>query len=123
MIMAHGVFAAIDASDIEALKSIFRGEVIAPSQPSYDATRVIWNGMIDRRPALIVRPRNSADVVAAVNFARDHKLTVAIRSGGHNVAGYAVCDGGLMIDMTSMNGVRLGASLESRFAERGADWP
>jgi FAD/FMN-containing dehydrogenase len=122
MTMAGRPFAAIDASDIEALKSNFRGEVIGPSHPSYDATRIIWNGMIDRRPALIVRPHNSADVVAAVSFARDRKLIIAIRSGGHNVAGYAVCDGGLMIDMTSMNGVRLAPTLDKAFVEGGAHW-
>ena len=78
--------------------------------------------MIDRRPALIVRPRNAADVAAAVTFARAHGLAIAIRSGGHNVAGYAVCDGGLMIDMTLMNGVRLSAELDRAFVEGGAHW-
>ncbi len=99
-----------------------RGEVLDPSSPSYDATRVVWNGMIDRRPALIARCRNAADVAASVNFARDHGLAIAIRSGGHNVAGYAVCDGGLMIDMSAMNGVRVAPGLDRAIVEGGATW-
>jgi FAD/FMN-containing dehydrogenase len=120
--MADRITAAFGAGDIETLKGMFRGEIIEPSHSAYDATRVVWNGMIDRRPDLIVRPRNAADVMAAVNFARRHKLIIAIRSGGHNVAGYAVCDGGLMIDMTLMNGVRLSPSLDRAFVEGGAHW-
>lgn len=120
--MADTVTSAFAAADIETLASVFRGEIIERSNPVYDAARVVWNGMIDRRPALILRPRNTADVVSAVNFARSHRLAVAIRSGGHNVAGYAVCDGGLMIDMTLMNGVRLAPSLDTAFVEGGAHW-
>jgi FAD/FMN-containing dehydrogenase len=78
--------------------------------------------MFDRRPALIVRCRNAADVAASVIFARDHRLTVAIRCGGHNVAGYAVCDGGLMIDLSLMNGVRVAPGLDRAIVEGGATW-
>ncbi|TIM07812.1 FAD-binding oxidoreductase [Mesorhizobium sp.] len=113
--------ATLAPSSIENFRSTMRGEVLEPSSPSYDATRVVWNGMIDRRPAVIARCRNAADVAASVNFAREERLAIAIRSGGHNVAGYAVCDGGLMIDMSLMNGVRV-AGLDRAFVEGGATW-
>ncbi len=112
----------VSADAVQSLRSQLRGEVIDKTDTSYDALRLVWNGMIDRRPALIARCRNAADVAAAVNFARDHRLPVAIRSGGHNVAGYAVCDGGMMIDMTLMNGVRLSPSLDRAYVEGGALW-
>ncbi|MCF6112571.1 FAD-binding oxidoreductase [Mesorhizobium muleiense] len=107
--------ATLAPSSIESFRSIMRGEVLEPSSPSYDTTRIVWNGMIDRRPALIARCRSSADVEASVNFAREERLAIAIRSGGHNVAGYAVCDGGLMIDMSLMNGVRVAPGLDRAF--------
>jgi FAD/FMN-containing dehydrogenase len=113
--------ATLAPSSIESFRSIMRGEVLEPSSPSYDTTRIVWNGMIDRRPALIARCRSSADVEASVNFAREERLAIAIRSGGHNVAGYAVCDGGLMIDVSLMNGVRV-AGLNRAFVEGGATW-
>lgn len=112
----------VDSGALDALRSRLRGELLEPGQASYDDARVVWNGMIDRRPALIARCGNAADVAAAVCFARDHGLVIAVRSGGHNVAGYAVCDGGMMIDMTSMNGVRLSPALDRAFVEGGALW-
>lgn len=120
--MAHDKSQLITTAQIEAFRAQSRGEVLDPSSPSYDATRVVWNGMIDRRPALIARCRNAADVAASINFARGHGLAIAIRSGGHNVAGYAVCDGGLMIDMSAMNGVRVAPGLERAIVEGGATW-
>ena len=110
------------AADFEALKAQLRGELLDPSSPGYDATRVVWNAMIDRKPAAIVRCKNAADVAAAVGFARYHSLAIAIRSGGHNVAGYAVCDGGLMIDMSAMNGVRVDVQNTRAIVEGGATW-
>ncbi len=110
------------ATAIEDFRATLRGEVLEPSSETYESVRVIWNGMIDRRPALIARCRNAADVAASVNFARGHGLAIAIRSGGHNVAGYAVCDGGLMIDMALMNGVRLVPGLDRAIVEGGALW-
>lgn len=108
--------------DIAALQARLRGEIVEPASPSYDATRIVWNGMIDRRPGLIARCRNAADVAASVRFAQDHGLAIAIRSGGHNVAGYAVCDGGLMVDLSLMNGVRLLPGLDRAIVEGGALW-
>jgi FAD/FMN-containing dehydrogenase len=113
---------AFDAAAVETFRARLRGELLDPGSPSYEGARVIWNGMIDRRPALIARCRNSGDVAASINFARDHDLVIAIRSGGHNVAGYAVCDGGLMIDLSLMNGVRLDPALDRAFVEGGATW-
>ena len=113
---------AIPSSAIEAFRATLRGELLEPSSPGYDATRVVWNAMIDRRPTLIARCRNAADVVQSVNFARDHRLVLAVRSGGHNVAGYAVCDGGLMLDLSPMNGVRVVPGLDRAIVEGGATW-
>ena len=120
--MANRTPRSIGAGAVEALKARMRGDVLDGSHPDYDRTRVVWNGMIDRKPALIVRCRNAADVVAAVSFSGDHGLAVAVRSGGHNVAGYAVCDNGVMIDMTLMNGVSISPSLDRAFVEGGALW-
>ncbi len=106
----------------EHLRSVLFGELLEPGAPSYDEARVVWNGMIDRKPSLIARCRNAADVVSSVNYARTQGLALAIRSGGHNVAGYAVCDGGLMVDMSLMNAVRVSPTLECAYVEGGATW-
>ena len=82
----------------------FRGRLISAGNGDYDVARALWNGAIDRRPRLIARCIGAADVVAAVRFARDHDLEIAIRGGGHNVAGTAVCDGGIVIDLSAMRG-------------------
>ncbi len=85
----------------------FRGEVVRPGDASYDEVRRVWNGMIDKHPALIARCSGTADVMAAVNFARDHNLPLSVRGGGHNVAGRAVCDDGLVVDLSPMRAVRV----------------
>src|ERR1700732_1420271 len=94
-----------NAEDITEFKSKLRGTLVQPSDGDYDTIRVVWNGMIDRRPSLIARCHGVADVIASVDFARSHGLRVAVRGGGHNVAGYAVCDGGMMIDLSLMRAV------------------
>src|SRR5207302_5481532 len=81
--------------------------LLGPGDDGYDDARKIWNGMIDRRPALIASCRGVVDVINSVNFARTHELLVAVRGGAHNVAGNAVCDGGLMIDLSNMRSVRV----------------
>ena len=108
--------------DYEALRGQLRGELLTPDRPAYEAARVIWNGMIDRRPGAIARCRNAADVMASVNAARENDLVVAIRAGGHNVAGYAACDGGLVIDLSLMNSVRIDPRLDRAYVEGGATW-
>ena len=105
-----------------ALGSQLHGELLEPGSTAYDTARVVWNEIIDRRPAAIARCRNAADVMACLNAARDNSVLVAVRAGGHNVAGYAVCDGGLMIDLSSMNGVRLDPQLDRAYVEGGATW-
>ena len=97
----------LDASLIEALQERFQGEIIRPSEAGYDDARAIWNRMIDKYPALIARCTHSNDVVEAVNFARDNDLLLSVRGGGHNVAGSAVCDGGLMIDLSLMKDIHI----------------
>jgi FAD/FMN-containing dehydrogenase len=92
---------------VEALRAALRGALCLPGEPGYEQARTIWNAMIDRRPAAIVRATGAADVIQAVNFAREHNLLLAVRGGGHNIAGNAVCDGGLMIDLTPMKSVRI----------------
>src|SRR5258705_9677266 len=92
---------------LQALRGSLRGTLCLPGEPGYDAARAIWNAMIDRKPALIVRAAGAADVIQAVDFARTHGLTLAVKGGGHNIAGNACCDGGLMIDLTPMKSVRV----------------
>ena len=94
-----------NADEIAALRAALRGPVVLGGEPGYDDVRAIWNGMIDRRPAVIARCLGVSDVRAALRFAREHDLPVAIRSGGHNIAGLAVADGSLMIDCSLMRGV------------------
>ena len=91
----------------DALRAQIAGSVLSPSDPAYDDARRVHNGLIDRRPALVVRCHGTADVQAAVRFGRERGLEIAVRGGGHNVAGNAVCDGGLMIDLSAMRGVHV----------------
>jgi FAD/FMN-containing dehydrogenase len=95
---------------IEALRGRLRGAILQSGDDGYDGARRIWNGMIDRHPAMIARCTGAADVMAAVRFVREQQMPVAVRCGGHNVAGNAVCDDGLVIDLTSMRGVRVDPS-------------
>jgi FAD/FMN-containing dehydrogenase len=102
-----------------AFKAGFRGPVLGTEDAAYDEVRKVWNAMIDRRPALIVRCTGTADVAHAVRFAREHKLLSSVRGGGHNIAGLAVCDGGLMIDMSLMRGVWVDAKSRTARAQAG----
>ncbi len=85
----------------------FRGEVITPKHPAYQGARLVWNGMIDKRPLLIARPSDPADVATVVRLAREHGVVFAIRGGGHNVAGSAVCDGGIVCDLSALRAVHV----------------
>ena len=104
---------------LEKLRTTVRGVVLCPGQNGYDAVRTIPNAMIDRRPAVIVRCTGAADVLACVRFAREHDLLVAVRGGGHSVAGKSVCDGGLMIDLSTMKGARVDPYRRTVRAEPG----
>ena len=113
---------ALDDVAIADLSRHFRGALIRPGDAPYDAERRIWNGAIDRRPALIARCTGAADVRAAVGFARERELVVAVRGGGHNVAGTAVCDGGIVIDLSPMKGMWVDPRARVARAEPGLLW-
>ena len=97
----------METNELEKLNAGFAGEIVRPGDPGYDAARAVWNSMIDRRPALIVRPTSKDDVVAALRFAREQELTVAVRCGGHSIPGFSTCDDGIVIDLARMRGVRV----------------
>ena len=101
------------------LSAKFRGSVITTGSDEYEVARRVYNGMIDRRPEAIVRCADVADVVTAVNFARDEDVAVAVRGGGHNGAGLGVCDRGLVIDLSSMKGVLVNSATNTVLAEAG----
>ena len=103
----NGSMATLAPETYEVLRASVRGAFCLPGEAAYEQARTIWNAMIDRRPACVVRATGAADVIQAVNFAREHHLRLAVRGGGHNIAGNAVCDGGLMIDLTPMKSVRI----------------
>jgi FAD/FMN-containing dehydrogenase len=113
---------SIDPAAIANFRSSLDCAVLLPDHSDYDAARRVWNGMIDRRPAIIVRPSAVDDVVAAVNFARENDLLVAVRGGGHNAAGLSVCDGGIVIDLSSMRGVLVDPDERCARVEGGATW-
>lgn len=108
--------------EVETLKASLRGPALCPGDDGYDAARRIWNGMFDRHPAIIARCQGVVDVVGAVNFARQHDLLISVRGGGHNVAGNAVCDRGLMIDLSSMRGVWVDPVARTAQVQGGATW-
>ena len=109
-------------SDLERLRDSLHGPLIQPGDKGYDEARSIWNGAIDRRPACIARCTGAADVVAAVRFARERDLEIAVRSGGHGVGGHALCDGGLVIDLSPMKGIRVDPARRTARAEAGVLW-
>jgi FAD/FMN-containing dehydrogenase len=100
----------------------FRGDVITPDRNGYDDARAVWNGTVDRRPRLIARCSGTADVAAAVRFARDPDLEIAVRGGGHNVAGTAVCDDGILIDLSAMRAVTVDPVGRTARVQGGAQW-
>jgi FAD/FMN-containing dehydrogenase len=112
----------IAESEIHDLRRDIRGSVISPGDETYDQVRRVWNGMIDRRPAVIVRALGARDVMTAVNFARGHGIPVSVRGGGHNIAGNAACDNGLMLDLSLMRGIRVYPNRNRVRAEPGVTW-
>jgi FAD/FMN-containing dehydrogenase len=97
----------LNGEALATLQHGLRGDICLPEDPGYDEARNLWNAMIDRRPGMVVRCQGTVDVIQAVNFAREHQLLLSVRSGGHNIAGNASCDGGLMIDLSPMKSVRV----------------
>ena len=112
----------LDDTSIRDLRASLRGQLLQPGDPGYDTARKVDNAMIDRRPALIARCAGVADVLATVRVARKHEVLVSVRAGGHNVAGNAVCDDGLVIDVSSMKGVRVDPGARTVQAQAGVTW-
>ena len=112
----------LSQSAIEKFRTSLRGPSFCPGDAGYEEARKVWNGMIDRRPALIARCAGAADVMAAVRFARDHGLLVSVKGGGHNITGNAVCEGGLMIDLSPMKSIRVDPVKRTTRAEAGLTW-
>jgi FAD/FMN-containing dehydrogenase len=108
------------AADVEALATRVRGAIVLPGQPAYDGARHVWNGMYDKRPALIVRCSGAADVREAVNFAREHQLLTAVRGGGHSFSGKSTCDGGIVIDLSSFDAVTVDPLARTARVDGGA---
>lgn len=121
MIEQHTAHALGDAT-VQSLREALRGRLLRPEDAGYDDARQVWNAMIDRRPALIARCAGAADVIAGVNFARERGLTLSVRGGGHGVAGKAVCDDGLMIDLSPMKGIEINPDTRTARAEPGVLW-
>lgn len=109
-------------SAVQEFATALRGRLIRPADAEYDDARRVWNGLIDRRPTLIARCADEADVTAALRFARKERLAVAVRGGGHNVAGFGTCDGGLVIDLSPMGKVTVDPAAREARAEGGATW-
>ena len=107
---------------IEEFSGSLRGNLLLPDDKDYDDARALWNAMIDNRPALIARCVGAADVIRSVEFARANNVLVSVRGGGHNVSGNAVCDGGLMIDLSCMKGIRVDSERRAAHAEPGLTW-
>ena len=110
---------SIERAAVEELKESLRGVLLMPGNAGYDHSRAVWNGMIDRRPALIARCEGTADVADALTFARERDLLVSVRGGGHSISGKAVCEGGLMIDLSDMNSVRIDQAARTLRADGG----
>src|SRR5690348_13748273 len=109
----------VPESAVQKFRTSLRGQSFCPGEPGYDAARTVPNAMIDRRPAIIARCAGAADVMACVRFAREHDWLISVRGGGHSVAGKSVCEGGLMIDLSGMKGIRVNPGKRTARAEAG----
>ncbi len=112
----------IESQAVADLKTVIRGPILTADAADYDEVRQVWNKMIDKHPALIVRCTGTADVVATVAFARQHNMLLSVRGGGHNAAGNATCDGGLMLDLSLMKGISVDPKRRTARAQGGATW-
>jgi FAD/FMN-containing dehydrogenase len=107
---------------LQELREIVRGEVIGPADPAYEQARPVWNGMIDKRPAVIVRCASAADVVEAVQFARSEDLEIAVRGGGHSLPGFSTTNGGIVVDLSAMRAIEVDAAARTVRVQGGATW-
>src|SRR5437870_9411993 len=113
---------ALTAGHVEKLRAEFSGPLLTPDDSEYDELRRIHNGLVDKRPALIARCSTPADAAAAVRWGRESELEISVRGGGHNVAGKAVTDGGVMIDLQTMKGVHVDPASRRVRAQTGLTW-
>jgi FAD/FMN-containing dehydrogenase len=120
--MTRGVDTVLREATVKEFRESLRGPVLCPGDDGYDEARKVWNAMIDRRPGLIARCTGVADVINAVNFARSNNLLVAVRGGGHNIPGNCVCNGGIVIDLSLMKGIRVDPARRTVRAEGGVKW-
>jgi len=120
--MLEGTRTSLHETDVDSLRQNLRGDLIVPGEGKYEEARRVWNGNVDRRPALIVRCLGVADVQHAVNFARTFGLLVSVRGGGHSAPGYGTNDGGLVIDLSLMKGIRVDPDARTVHAQGGALW-
>src|SRR5215218_7637337 len=97
----------LDPAAVDELRASLAGDLVGPADPAYDERRAVWNGSIDRRPALIARCSGTADLIAALRFAERTEVPLAVRGGGHSFPGQSVCDGGVVIDLGPMKGIRV----------------
>jgi len=112
----------LTTSAIQRLKSVFRGELLADGDPGYDDARKVFNAAIDRRPGLIARCTGPDDVAEALSFARSQGWPVSVRGAGHNVAGFAICDDGIAIDLSAMKRIVVDETARTVRVEAGATW-
>lgn len=112
----------VSEAALRTFASQLQGRLILPDDADYDTARQVWNGMIDRYPAIIAQCEGVEDVVTAVNFAREHQLLVSVRGGGHNVAGHATNDGGIVIDLSPMKAIEVDPEQRIAHAQPGVNW-
>src|SRR5437660_9660667 len=122
MITSNGGDTVLEDAAVRSFADSLRGPLLRPGDDDYDKARKVWNGMIDRRPALVAGCVGAADVIASVRFARAHGILVSVKGGGHNITGNAVCEGGLMIDLSPMKSVRVDPVKRTARAEPGLTW-
>src|SRR5207249_2005687 len=122
VINLNGSTGTLSGTTVDAFRKNIRGAVVLQGEQGYDELRQVWNGQIDRKPAIIARVAGTDDVIAAVNFARDNELLTSVRGGGHNMPGLAVCNGGLMIDLHALRNTRVDPVARRAYAEPGATW-
>jgi FAD/FMN-containing dehydrogenase len=122
MTVTERLTTGLDQTSVQKLRTQFHGELLLPGEAGYDAARTVWNAMIDRRPALIARCSCAVDIMAGVTFARETGLLLSIKGGGHNVAGRAVCEGGVLLDLSPMKGIQIDRKQRLVRAEPGVLW-
>src|SRR5689334_22793207 len=123
--MEHATIDAVGTLDQQVISNFRKkltGNLLLPGDQGYNEARKIWNGMIDRQPALIIRCKNSDDVIHSVNLAREHNLLLSVKGGGHNISGNAVCEGGIMVDLSLMKSIKIDTERQVADVETGATW-